>query len=134
MFFIALVACMVTGLIVCLFVAPSRKYTKLDKVSLATNVVLAILYLPISLFGVFLVFAADSMFMYSELIQKIISFMIYLGLTLPFVSVASIVLSVVLRKKGKSLVSFLIQFVPLFLALLIEGILEYIGLFSEVAL
>lgn len=134
MFFIALLACLVVGLLVCLFVPLDHKYTTLDKIGLVTNILLAVLYIPLSLFGLFSVFAADSMFMYSELIQKIISFMILLGLILPFLSVASIVISVVLRKKGKSIASFLIQFVPIVHLLIILSVFNYIGLFSEVAL
>ena len=55
------------------------------------------------------------MFMYSETIQKIIDLMITIGITLPFVSVLGIVLSVIFRKKGKRILSFIIQFVPLLL-------------------
>ena len=63
------------------------------------NIILSVLYVPISLYGIFSLFAANSMFMYPETIQKIISLMITIGITLPFASVLGIVLSVIFRKK-----------------------------------
>ena len=90
-------------------------YYKLDKLGFVFNIILAFLYVPMSLYGIFSVFAADSMFMYSEAVRKIIEIMITIGITLPFVSVLAIVLSVILRKKRKRILSFIIQFIPLVL-------------------
>ena len=96
-----------------------QQYNRLDKAGFVCNIILSILYVPISIFGIFSLFAADSMFMYPEFIQKIIEVMIGLGISLPFTSVISIVLSVVFRRRGKRILSFVIQFLPLILFIII---------------
>ena len=80
-----------------------------------------------SLYGIFSLFASDSMFMYSETIQKIIEFMITIGITMPFSSVICIVLSVVFRKKGRRILSFTIQFIPLILFVIMVVTFELIS-------
>lgn len=134
MFFIAIGICVVAALIIALLVPKRVNYTRLDKVGLVFNIVLSVVYIPLSLFGVFSIFMADAIHMYSETVQAIISILISIGLALPFVSVASVVLSVVFRKKGKSLLGFLIQFVPLILFLILVIAFEFIGNISEVTL
>ena len=115
MFFICIFLCVIIAVIIGVVIPKKDNYNKLDKIGFISNIILSILYVPISLYGIFSLFAADSMFMYSDTIQKIIGLMITIGLTLPFVSVLSIVLSVVFRKKGKRILGFTIQFVPLIL-------------------
>ena len=113
---------------ICLFVIPKKEnYNKLDKIGFIFNIILSVLYVPMSLYGIFSLFAADSMFMYSETIQKIIDLMITIGITLPFVSVLGIVLSVIFRKKGKRILSFTIQFIPLILFIVMVVTFELIS-------
>ena len=115
MFFIGIFLCVIVAVIIGALTPKKANYNKLDKIGFIFNIILSILYVPISLYGIFSLFAADSMFMYSETIQKIIDLIITIGITLPFVSVLGIVLSVIFRKKGKRILSFIIQFVPLLL-------------------
>ena len=115
MFFIGIFLCVVVAIVIGTVIPKKENYNKLDKIGFIFNIILSVLYVPMSLYGIFSLFAADSMFMYSETIQKIIDLMITIGITLPFVSVLGIVLSVIFRKKGKRILSFTIQFIPLIL-------------------
>ena len=109
-------------------VIPKKEsYNKLDKIGFIFNIVLSILYLPISLYGVFSLFATDSMFRYSETIQNIIELITTIGVTLPFVSVLSIVLSIIFRKIGRRILSFTIQFIPLILFVIMVITFEFIS-------
>ncbi len=113
MFFIGIFLCIIIAVVIGTVIPKKENYNKLDKIGFIFNIILSILYVPMSLYGIFSLFAADSMFMYSEIIQKIIELMITIGMTLPFVSVLGIVLSVIFRKKGKRILGFTIQFIPL---------------------
>ena len=105
MFFIGIFVCVVIAVVLGIVIPKKENYTKLDKIGFIFNIILSILYVPMSLYGIFSLFASDSMFMYSETIQKIIEFMITIGITMPFSSVICIVLSVVFRKKGRRILS-----------------------------
>ena len=115
MVFIGVFVCVAIAIVIGVVIPKKENYTKLDKIGFIFNIILSILYVPMSLYGIFSLFASDSMFMYSETIQKIIEFMITIGITMPFSSVICIVLSVVFRKKGRRILSFTIQFIPLIL-------------------
>ena len=56
-----------------------------------------------------------------------IGIMITIGITLPFVSVFGIFFSAVFRKKGKRILSFIIQFVPLILFIVMVVAFEFIS-------
>ena len=99
MYFIGIFLCVVIAVVIGAVIPKKANYNKLDKTGFIFNIILSVLYVPMSLYGIFSLFAADSMFMYSETIQKIIDLMITIGITLPFVSVLGIVLSVIFRKK-----------------------------------
>ena len=114
MFLFASIICSFIALVVCVFLPKRVQYNKLDKIGLVLNIILSVIYVPISLFGVFSVMIADAMHMYSETVKIILSFMIYLGISLPIISIVSIALSVFFRKKGKSVLSFFLQFIQLF--------------------
>lgn len=122
-FFFILFFSIVIGIVI----SKKNKYKKLDKLGIIFNIILSILYIPISLYGVFSVFFADSMDMYSKTIQNIIYVMITVGVRLPFISVFSIVLSVILRKKGKRILGFIIQFIPLILFIIMIITFEFIS-------
>lgn len=115
MFFIGVFVFIIISVVIGFVIPKKENYNSLDKLSFIFNIILSILYVPMSLYGIFSLFAADSMFMYSKTIQKVIELMITIGTTLPFASVIGIVLSVVFRKKGKRILSLIIQFIPLML-------------------
>ena len=120
--------CVIAAAVIGSFVIPKREnYNRLDKLGFIFNIILSVLYIPISLFGIFSLFAADSMFMYPETIQKIIDLMITVGVSLPFLSVLGIALSVLFRRKGKSILSFIVQFVPLILFLIMVVTFEVVS-------
>ena len=127
MFFIGIFLCVVVAIVIGTVIPKKENYNKLDKIGFIFNIILSVLYVPMSLYGIFSLFAADTMFMYSETIQKIIDLMITIGITLPFVSVLGIVLSVIFRKKGKRILSFTIQFIPLILFIVIVVTFELIS-------
>ena len=127
MFFICIFPCVVAAIVIGTVIPKKENYNKLDKIGFIFNIILSVLYVPMSLCGIFSLFAADSMFMYSETIQKIIDLMITIGITLPFVSVLGILLSVIFRKKGKRILSFTIQFIPLILFIVIVVTFELIS-------
>ena len=127
MFFIGIFLCVVVAIVIGTVIPKKENYNKLDKIGFIFNIILSVLYVPMSLYGIFSLFAADSMFMYSETIQKIIDLMITIGITLPFVSVLGIVLSVIFRKKGKRILSFTIQFIPLILFIVMVVTFELIS-------
>ena len=134
MFLFASIICSFIALIVCVFLPKRMQYNKLDKIGLVLNIILSVIYVPISLFGVFSVMMADAMHMYSETVKIILSFMIYLGISLPIISIVSIALSVFFRKKGKSVLSFFLQFIPLFVFAIIVIVFQLTSNVTEVNL
>ena len=127
MVFIGVFVCVAIAIVIGVVIPKKENYTKLDKIGFIFKIILSILYVPMSLYGIFSLFASDSMFMYSETIQKIIEFMITIGITMPFSSVICIVLSVVFRKKGRRILSFTIQFIPLILFVIMVVTFELIS-------
>ena len=127
MYFIGIVLCVIVAVVIGAVIPQKENYNKLDKIGFVFNIILSVLYIPMSLYGIFSLFAADSMFMYPEPIQKIIGIMITIGITLPFVSVFGIFFSAVFRKKGKRILSFIIQFVPLILFIVMVVTFEFIS-------
>ena len=127
MYFIGIVLCVIVAVVIGAVIPKKENYSKLDKIGFVFNIILSVLYIPMSLYGIFSLFAADSMFRYPEPIQKFIGIMITIGITLPFVSVFGIFFSVVFRKKGKRILSFIIQFVPLILFIVMVVTFEFIS-------
>lgn len=115
MYIIGIILCVVIAVVIGTVMPKKETNNQLDKIGFIFNIILSVLYVPMSLCGIFSLFAADSMFMYSESVQSIIDFLISIGITLPFTSIFGIGLSVIFRKNGKSILSFTIQFVPLLL-------------------
>ena len=92
---------------------------KLDKIGTVFNIILGASYIPLSLFCWLLQMASESTIdatnpLYITLIEIfcIISFII------PFLCVAGIIVSLILRKKGYSISSFVVQFLPLVIFIL----------------
>ena len=87
---------------------------KIEKIGKVFNIVLSVVYIPLSLFSWLLQMASEGTIdatnpLYITLIEIfcIISFII------PFLCIAGIIISVIFRKKGYSKCSLVIQFLPL---------------------
>lgn len=94
------------------------EYTKLDKTGFAFNIALGVIYVPISVMFFFSVMFFDYLDMYPASIQAIINVIVYIGLAFPLISYVSILVSAVLRRLGRSMHSFCVQFLPLVLFIL----------------
>ena len=108
---------LVVVILVIVFFIPKKKeyeYNSLDKKSVIFNVILSIIYVPFSIMGVFTIFFADAPAeINSSLKNLLIDIIIWLGFSIPLLSAASIFTSVLARKRGKSKFSFIIQFLPI---------------------
>ena len=90
------------------------EYNSLDKKGVIFNIVLSCVYVPLSIAGVFTIFFWDAPTTnYSELKILLLNIITWIGLSIPLLSIASIFTSVITRKRGKSKFSFIIQFLPI---------------------
>ena len=70
--------------------------------------------MPLSIAGVFTIFFWDAPTTnYSELKILLLNIITWIGLSIPHLSIASIFTSVITRKRGNSKFSFIIQFLPI---------------------
>lgn len=87
---------------------------KLDRVGYVFNIVLSILYIPISLFSWLLLMASEaSIDATNQTFIILINIFCWIALLIPFLCFLGIFISVRFRKKGHSVWSFIIQFLPL---------------------
>ena len=114
------------GVVVWAFASRKLATTKFDRIGFLCNVVLAVIYIPMSVSSIFSLYAADTMFMFSENTQKHIDALMTVGVLMPLICVVSLALSVILRKKGAWVLSFVVQFVPLVLYLIMVIIFQSI--------
>ena len=90
------------------------EYNAMDKIGVVTNIVLIFVYAVLSLMGVFTIFFADAPWDgYSALKKKLLEAIIFMGVSMPIWSIASLFTSVLTRRMGKSKFGFIIQFLPL---------------------
>lgn len=90
------------------------EYNSLDKKGVVSNIVLSIIYVTLSIMGVFTIFFWDAPTTnYSELKILLLDIVTWIGLSIPLLSIASIFTSAIARKRGKSKFSFIIQFLPI---------------------
>ena len=127
MYTVALFICIAAFTLVAFKTPVPKQNSTLDTAGVFLNILLSLLYVPLSLYGIFSVFAADSMSLYSAGVQKAIELMIGIGVSLPFASILSIMTSVALRRKGISVPSFAVQFVPLLLFIVMLIIFEFVS-------
>lgn len=109
-FIIAVVALLIIALLI-----PQKKgyeCNRLDKKGKILNIILSYVYIPLSILGVFMIFFADNPIGLTPMRLKLLYTAISFGVSMPFVSVISIFISIVTRKRGKSKFSFAIQFLP----------------------
>ena len=115
-------AAVAVGVIVfCTSVKKERAYSRLDKLGVVLNIVLSVLYVPLSLAGVCMVFFADNPSGLSSMQLSLLYAGIYCGISIPVMSIAGILLSVFARRKGHSIFSFCIQFLPIAVFILALG-------------
>ena len=110
----------VVALLVALFI-PEKKgivYSGLDKAGFVLNIVLSLLYIPLSLAGLFMLFFADNPVGLTDAQERLLYTGIDFGMSTALVSIPSIFTSIVARKRGKRIFSFLIQFLPLIVFLI----------------
>lgn len=90
------------------------EYKSLDKKGVVFNIVLSCIYVPLSIAGVFTIFFWDAPTTnYSKLKILLLDIITWIGLSIPLFSIASIFTSAITRKRGKSKFSFIIQFLPI---------------------
>lgn len=90
-----------------------KSLNKLDRLGIATNIVLSVMYIGMSLMCVFLAgFIWDSPIKDNvDETSRTIATWVMLTISVP--SLIGIVLSILLRRMGKSVASFIIQFLPI---------------------
>lgn len=92
---------------------------KLDKVCRVFNIVLGIVYVPLSLLSWLLQMASESTIGATNPVYiTLIGISCVISFCIPFLCVGGILASVKLRKKGYSKLAFCIQFLPLAIFLL----------------
>ena len=95
---------------------PKKKeyeYTSLDERGVLLNIVLSIIYVPMSFAGICTAFFTDDLSAFSSLQKDMLYDVIGLGISIPVISIISILASVILRKRGMSKAGFYIQFLPI---------------------
>lgn len=104
-------------LLVIVVFLPKKKgyaYNSLDQKGIIFNIVLSVLYVPLSIAGIFTLFFWDAPTTdYSTLKLMLLDIVTGIGFSIPVFSLAAIVASIVARKRGKSKFSFIIQFLPI---------------------
>ena len=92
---------------------------RIDRIGKIFNLILGILYIPLSLFSWLLQMASEStMSATNPLYINFINIFCVIAFLIPLLCVAGILLSIVFRRKGRSVFSFVIQFLPLVIFLL----------------
>ncbi len=93
--------------------------TKTNKIGIIFNIVLGALYLPMSLFSFLLIMASDGTIdATNALYINLIRVFCFICFVIPFLCVAGVVSSIILRIKGHKHLSFIIQFLPLIIFVL----------------
>lgn len=91
----------------------------LDKASKFFNIVLGVVYVPMSLFSWLLTMASEgTMGATNPTYITLLHIVCVVAFAIPVLCVLGLVLSVIFRKKGHALASLVIQFVPLGIFLL----------------
>ncbi len=107
----------VVVIVFCTSVKKERAYSRLDKLGVVLNIVLSVLYVPLSLAGVCMIFFADNPSGLSSVQLSLLYAGIICGTSIPVISISGILLSVFARRKGHSIFSFCVQFLPILIFL-----------------
>lgn len=121
----------ILALIVLIAIFTTKKnnyeYNSLDKKGVVFNIVLSIIYIPLSIMGIFTIFFFDAPTTnYSALKMSLLYTITYLGFSIPILSIAGIFTSVIMRRRGKSKFSFIIQFLPLLVFVIMLILISFI--------
>ena len=92
----------------------NNRYNELDRIGIVTNIFLSVLYVFLSFIGMMTITLGDN----PDNVTLMIEIIGYIGISMPYISIASIFISIFARKKGKSKFSFVIQFFPLIMFLI----------------
>ncbi|MBR2878006.1 MAG: hypothetical protein IKL42_05655 [Clostridia bacterium] len=107
-----------------------EKSSKIDKAGIITNIILFFLYIPFSNFNFLLLMASEGTIgATNQLYITLIDIFCWITMSIPVLCIAGLILSVILRKKRKSIISFIVQFIPIMVFLLNIGFLEFIEKF-----
>jgi Na+-driven multidrug efflux pump len=99
---------------------------KLDKISNICNAILTVLYVPLSLFSYLLYMASEAtMDANNPLFISLINVFCVITLLIPLMCFAGIAGSMLLRKNGRSVSSFIVQFIPMVIFVLNNLLLKY---------
>ncbi len=100
------------------------KYSLLDSIGIVFNLFLSILYVPFSLFtivgGIFTDYIPEGM-------EFIVIANAFVYMHMPIICLISLILSVRLRCSRKSIISFIIQFVPIIFFILSLVLVSIVG-------
>lgn len=92
---------------------------KIDKIGRIFNWILGAAYIPLSFFSWLLQMASEgTLDATNPLYINLIEIFCMIAFIIPLLCVAAIVMSVVLRRRGHSMLSFVIQFLPLVIFIL----------------
>jgi len=118
--FVSTIVAIIIAIVALTKIKGEDKYSnkKLDKVGIIFNSLLSILYIPLSLLSIVMGFFIWDAPLMNELDRIIRTIVTNISISMPFISIVSITLSIVLRKKGKSILSFCIQFLPIVMFIL----------------
>ncbi|HCT65099.1 MAG TPA: hypothetical protein DIC60_07570 [Lachnospiraceae bacterium] len=95
---------------------------KFDRIGKILNIGLSVFYIPFSLFSMTVgIFIWDSPIK-NELDKSTRTIVSNVSLPMPLICIASIVLSVILRKNGLSKLSFFVQFLPIVIFMLVMSL------------
>ncbi len=87
---------------------------KIDKLGKIFNIILSVLYIPLSLFSWLMqMVSVDTIDATNPLYITWINIFCIISFLIPLLCIAGIVVSVLLRRKGHSVSSFIVQFIPL---------------------
>ena len=104
-----------------------EEYSKIDKVGIITNIILSFLYVPLANVSLLLLMASEgTMSVTNQLYITLIDIFCWITVSVPVLCIVCIISSVILRKKRKSIISFIVQFIPIMVFLLNIGFLDFI--------
>ena len=120
LYLIGLLLCIIIAVLIGILTPKKAPYNKLDKAGFILNILLAVLYIPLSFWTIVCVlWFGDFSFFYPKALQTVIKIGEIVAMALPFISALSVMLSVIFRKRGKRKLSLIIQFIPVMIVIII---------------
>lgn len=92
---------------------------KHNKIGILLNIIMGVIYVPLSIFSWLLQMASEStMDATNPVYITLVRIFCVIAFLIPFLCVAAILLSVLIRKKGHGVLSIVISFIPLMVFIL----------------